>query len=172
MSWKYGSKSITISHRRDTLLGYRWPEKIKEVPLLQKVEKNTCTFKDGSTVAVDAIILSTGYLHYFPFMAKELRLYSANRVAPASLYKGLVWVDNPKLFYLGMQDQWYTINMFDAQAWYVRDVIMGRIDVPDRDARVADVEDRVAREDAIRGDDDSIHYQGDCVGTGRRDRLS
>ena len=32
-------------------------------------------------------------------------------------YKGVVWVHNPKLFYLGMQDQWFTFNMFDAQAW-------------------------------------------------------
>jgi len=40
--------------------------------------------------------------------------------------------------------------MFDAQAWYVRDVIMGRIDVPEPDARLADVKDRVAREDFAR----------------------
>jgi len=74
--WKYGSKSVTISHYKD-LLGYKSPDTIKEVPLLQKVEKNTCIFKDGSTVDVDAIILCTGYLHYFPFMAKELKMSPA-----------------------------------------------------------------------------------------------
>merc|ERR1712226_1773050 len=39
---------------------------------------------------------------------------------------------NPKndhMFLLSMQDQFYTYNMFAAQAWYVRDVIMGKIDV-------------------------------------------
>ena len=160
--WKYGCRSVTVSHRTAPM-GFDWPDNWKEVPLLQKVEGNTCTFKDGSTADVDAIILCTGYLHYFPFMAPELRLRSANRLATADLYKGVAWVDNPKLFYLGMQDQWYTFNMFDAQAWYARDVIMGRIQVPDREARAADVAERVAREDALEDDYAAIRYQGDYV---------
>ncbi len=160
--WKYGCKSVTVSHRT-AAMGYDWPDNWKEVPLLQKVVGNTCTFKDGSTADVDAIILCTGYLHYFPFMAAELRLRTANRLAAADLYKGVVWVNNPKLFYLGMQDQWYTFNMFDAQAWYVRDVIMGRIQVPDREARAADVVDREATEDALEDDYGAIRYQGDYV---------
>ena len=32
--------------------------------------------------------------------------------------------------YLGMQDQFYTFSMFDAQAWYARDYILGRIKLP------------------------------------------
>ena len=160
--WKYGCKSVTVSHRT-AAMGYDWPDNWKEVPLLQKVVGNTCTFKDGSTAVVDAIILCTGYLHYFPFMAPELRLRTANRLAAADLYKGVVWINNPKLFYLGMQDQWYTFNMFDAQAWYVRDIIMGRIQVPDRAAMAADVADREAREDALEDDYGAIRYQGDYV---------
>ena len=160
--WKYGCKSVTASHRTAPM-GYDWPDNWKEVPLLQRVAGNTCTFKDGSTADVDAIILCTGYLHHFPFMAPELCLKTANRLATADLYKGVVWVDNPKLFYLGMQDQWYTFNMFDAQAWYVRDIVLGRIAVPDRAARAADVADREAREDAIEDDYGAIRYQGDYV---------
>lgn len=160
--WKYGCKSVTVSHRTAPM-GYKWPDNWKEVPLLQKVEKNTCTFKDGSTADVDAIILCTGYLHHFPFMEESLKLRTANRLASADLYKGVVWVDNPKLFYLGMQDQWFTFNMFDAQAWYVRDIILGRIDVPDHDARAADVVDRVKREDAGEDDYAAIQYQGDYI---------
>ncbi|MEM8687794.1 MAG: NAD(P)/FAD-dependent oxidoreductase [Pseudomonadota bacterium] len=161
--WKYGCKSVTVSHRTAPM-GYNWPDNWKEVPLLTKVEKNTCTFKDGSTADVDAIILCTGYLHHFPFMEESLKLRTANRLASADLYKGLVFVDNPKLFYLGMQDQWYTFNMFDAQAWYARDVMMGKIDMPDRAARAKDVEDRVAAEDAIEDDYGCIEYQGAYTG--------
>jgi trimethylamine monooxygenase len=157
--WKYGCKSVTVSHRTAPM-GYKWPDNWQEVPLLTKVEKNTATFKDGTTREVDAIILCTGYLHHFPFMAEGLKLRTANRLAAADLYKGVVWVDNPQLFYLGMQDQWYTFNMFDAQAWYVRDIILGRIDVPDRDARAQDVVDRVAAEDALEDDYACIRYQG------------
>ena len=160
--WKYGCKSVTVSHRT-AAMGYDWPDNWREVPLLQKVEGNSCTFKDGSTADVDAIILCTGYLHHFPFMAPELCLKTANRLATANLYKGVVWVENPKLFYLGMQDQWYTFSMFDAQAWYVRDIVLGRIGVPDREARAADVAEREAKEDAIEDDYGAIRYQGDYV---------
>ena len=160
--WKYGCKSVTVSHRTAPM-GYKWPDNWKEVPLLQRVEKNTCTFKDGSTADVDAIILCTGYLHHFPFMEESLKLRTANRLATAMLYKGVVFNANPSLFYVGMQDQWFTFNMFDAQAWYVRDIIMGKIAVPDLAAREADVVDRVAREDAGEDDYDAIRYQGDYV---------
>ncbi|MGI9389844.1 MAG: NAD(P)/FAD-dependent oxidoreductase, partial [Boseongicola sp.] len=161
--WKYGCKSVTVSHRTAPM-GYKWPDNWEEVPLLQKVEGNTCTFKDGTQRDVDAIILCTGYKHHFPFMPDDLRLVTENRLATANLYKGVVWVDNPKLFYLGMQDQWYTFNMFDAQAWYVRDVIMGKIEIlTSRDELMADVNDRIAREDAGEDDYDAIRYQGDYV---------
>ncbi len=158
--WKYGCKSVTVSHRTAPM-GFNWPDNWNEVPLLQKVEGKTATFKDGSTKDVDAIILCTGYLHHFPFMADDLKLRTANRLATADLYKGVAYVSNPKLFYLGMQDQWYTFNMFDAQAWWARDVMLGRIALPDKAAMLADVEDRVAREDAGEDDYDAIRYQGD-----------
>ena len=160
--WKYGCKSITVSHRTAPM-GYKWPDNWKEVPLLQKVEGNTATFKDGSTADIDAIILCTGYLHHFPFLPDDLRLKTANRLAAADLYKGVVWVNNPKLFYLGMQDQWYTFNMFDAQAWYVRDIIAGKLTVPDRDTMQADVKAREDAEDALEDDYACIRYQGDYV---------
>ena len=160
--WKYGCKSVTVSHRTAPM-GYDWPDTWKEVPLLERVEKKTAHFKDGTSKEVDAILLCTGYLHHFPFMEDQLKLRTANRLATADLYKGIVWVPNPKLFYLGMQDQWYTFNMFDAQAWYARDVMMGRIGVPEKDERAADVTARVEAEDAIEDDYGAIRYQGDYV---------
>ncbi|PBC00518.1 NAD(P)/FAD-dependent oxidoreductase [Mesorhizobium sp. WSM3860] len=158
--WKYGCKSVTVSHRTEAM-GFKWPANWKEVPLLTKVEGNVATFKDGSTATVNAIILCTGYKHHFPFMSDDLRLRTANRLATADLYKGVVYVHNPALFYLGMQDQWYTFNMFDAQAWWVRDVILGRIKLPaSKNEMVADVEKRVAAEDAGEDSYDAIRYQG------------
>ncbi len=160
--WKYGCKSVTVSHRTAPM-GYNWPDNWKEVPLLQKVEKNTAYFKDGTTAEVDAIILCTGYMHHFPFMAHNLRLQTANRLASADLYKGVVWAHNPKVHYLGMQDQWYTFNMFDAQAWYARDVMLGKISTPSTADMLADVNARVAAEDALEDDYGCIKYQGDYV---------
>lgn len=161
--WKYGCNSVTVSHRTAPM-GFKWPENWKEVPLLTGVNGNTATFKDGSTARVDAIILCTGYKHHFPFLPDDLRLRTANRLATADLYKGVAYVHNPALFYLGMQDQWYTFNMFDAQAWWVRDVILGRIVMPQSKAElVADVDQRIAAEDAGKDGYDAIRYQGNYV---------
>lgn len=158
--WKYGAKSITVAHRTAPM-GFDWPDNWAEVPALIKVDGNTAHFKDGTTKDVQAIILCTGYKHHFPFLPDDLRLKTANRLASADLYKGVVWNKNPKMFYLGMQDQWFTFNMFDAQAWWVRDCIMGRIELPDAAAMAADVEARVAAEDALEDDYGCIWYQGD-----------
>ncbi len=161
--WKYGCKSVTVAHRTAPM-GFNWPDNWKEVPLLTKVEGNTAHFKDGSTCHADAIILCTGYKHHFPFLPDDLRLKTKNRLATADLYKGVVWARNPKLFYLGMQDQWYTFNMFDAQAWYARDVILGRLSVPASQAeRLADVAAREAAEDAITDPYGPIRFQGAYV---------
>ena len=158
--WKYGAKSITVSYRTAPM-GYDWPSNWKEVPLLEKVEGNTATFKDGSQKDVDAIILCTGYLHSFPFMDEELELKTNNRLYPISLYNGVVWEDNPALMYLGMQDQWYTFNMFDAQAWYVRDVIMGDIRVPSKEEMHEDIARWRAMEDELEDDYAAIEFQGE-----------
>ena len=160
--WKYGAKSITVSHRT-AAMGYDWPDNWAEVPLLTRMDGKTAYFKDGSSREVDAVILCTGYLHHFPFMSDDLKLRTANRLATADLYKGVAYAPNPALFYIGMQDQWFTFNMFDAQAWWARDVIMGKIALPDRAAMDADIADREAREDAGETDYDAIWYQGDYV---------
>ncbi|MYD75377.1 MAG: NAD(P)/FAD-dependent oxidoreductase [Gammaproteobacteria bacterium] len=157
--WKYGCRSVTVSHRTAPM-GYKWPDNWKEVPLLKKVEKNTATFIDGSTADVQAIILCTGYLHHFPFMDETLRLKTNNRLYPVDLYNGVVWTANSRLMYLGMQDQWYTFNMFDAQAWYARDLIMGRLGLPSRKEMDEDIDKWRADEDNIADDYGAIEYQG------------
>ena len=157
--WKYGAKSITVAHRTAPM-GFDWPENWKEVPKLKWVEGCTAHFIDGTSKDVDAIILCTGYKHHFPFLPDDLRLKTANRLATADLYKGVVWNKNSDMFYLGMQDQWYTFNMFDAQAWWVRDCIMDKISLPTSAEMVQDVVDRVAAEDAIADDCGAVEYQG------------
>jgi trimethylamine monooxygenase len=157
--WKYGAKSITVSYRTAPM-GHKWPDNWEELPLLEKVEGNTVTFKDGSKRDVDAIILCTGYNHHFPFIAEELRLKTNNRLYPINLYKGVVWEHNPKMMYLGMQDQWFTFNMFDAQAWYARDVIMGRIEMPSQLEMHADIDRNRAEEDTGKDDYAAIKFQG------------
>ena len=161
--YKYGAKSITTCYRTAPM-GYKWPENWEEKPLLQKVEGDTAFFGDGTSKHIDAIILCTGYIHHFPFLPESLRLKTDNRLWPMGLYKGVVWEKNPKLFYLGMQDQWYTFNMFDAQAWYVRDIILDRIQIPDTQQEMFEnsLEWR-ERETTLETPEEMFTFQGDYI---------
>ena len=157
--WKYGAKTITVAYRTAPM-GYAWPDNWKEVPALDRMEGRTAHFIDDTSKDIDAIILCTGYKHHFPFLPDDLRLKTANRLTAADLYKGVVWNKNPEMFYLGMQDQWYTFNMFDAQAWWVRDCIMDRIPLPNASVMAQDVATRTAEEDALEDDYSCIITQG------------
>lgn len=159
---KFGAKSITASYRTHPM-NFHWPGNWETRPLLNKVEDKTVHFCDGSTKVVDAIILCTGYLHHFPFMQDDIRLVTTNRMWTPGLYQGIALESNPRVMYLGMQDQYYTFTMFDAQAWWVRDRILKRIKLPsaiDMSKHSAKWE---ARESTLKTDEDMIWFQGDYV---------
>jgi trimethylamine monooxygenase len=156
--YKYGAKEIIFSYRTKPM-GFAFPEAFSEVPLLLKVEGKTAYFKDGTSKEVDAIIICTGYQHHFPFLPDELRLKTNNRLWPLGLYKGVVWEKNPRLLYLGMQDQYYTFNMFDAQAWFARDVMLGKVNLPTLEEMQADSQAYREKEESTTSAAEDIDFQ-------------
>jgi len=169
--WKYGAKSVRISHRTKPIGYTTWPKEILEVPLLTNVDKNTCTFADGSDCQADAILLCTGYLHHFPFLSNELRLnphnnplQPSNKIWLQNMYQGICWMPNPKLIHVGPHTGFFTMGLFDAQAWLARDIIMGRFALPDA-AGMAQ-HDRMMCEKARRLEDvsaDTMKYNEACI---------
>ena len=160
--YKYGAKQI-YSCYRSKAMGFKWPKNWSEKPQLLRVDENTAYFGDGTSAKIDAIILCTGYLHHFPFIEDGLRLRTHNCLYPLGLYQGVVWEKNPRLFYLGMQDQWYTFNMFDAQAWFVRDVILGKIALPSIDEMQSHTQTLHEKEQRLMSDEQSARFQGDYI---------
>jgi len=134
--YKFGCKHVYLSWRTSPMQ-FHWPDgKFTTVGLLQKIVtengRSACYFKgvEEPIYDIDSIIMCTGYHHNFPYMSKSLRLKATNRLWIDSLYKGIFWNGNPNLTYMGMHDQWYTFNMFDAQAWLIRDFILGKYQQP------------------------------------------
>lgn len=160
--YKYGTKSVTISYRTQPL-GYEWPKGISEKPLVTHFEDDKAYFSDGTSQKFDAVIMCTGYLFHFPFLPDELRLQTHNCLYPANLYKGIFWQPNPQLIYLGMQDQYFTFNMFDAQAWYARDVILGKIELPSLEERQKDEEMWLERHVKLTDADSEIDFQASYI---------
>ncbi|WP_024368451.1 NAD(P)-binding domain-containing protein [Arthrobacter sp. TB 26] len=159
---KMGAKSVTFSYR-SAPMGFDWPETATERPLVTRFEGSTAHFSDGSTGDFDAVVLCTGYQHKYPFLPSGLSLKSRNVLYPDRLYKGVVWQDNPNLFYLGAQDQYYTFNMFDAQAWFARDVMLGRIELPAAAEQAADVAVWLERQAALADHDAEADFQTDYL---------
>lgn len=159
---KYGAKTVTLSYRSNPM-GFSWPEGVEELPLLSRVDGKTAHFKDGSSREIDAMILCTGYRHHFPYVEDNLKLTTANRLYPDRLYKGVFWQDNPKLMYIGMQDQYYTFTMFDAEAWLARDYVIGRLELPEAAERQKDIDAWRKREENLGDPIEDINFQADHV---------
>jgi trimethylamine monooxygenase len=129
-------------------MGFKWPDNVSERPLLVKVDGNMVHFKDRSTAEVDAIILCTGYLYSYPFLKDaSLRLKTANVMYPDGLYKNTLWIKggNKKLMYIAAQDQYYTYTLFDVQAKWCVNYIMGEITLPSQAAMEEDVKKWMCR---------------------------
>ena len=60
-----------------------------------------------------------------------------------------------------MQDQYYTFSMFDAQAWYAREIILGRIELPSANEMAADAKNWQDREEALEDPIQDIDFQTD-----------
>lgn len=161
-AFKMGARSVTASYR-SAPMGYDWPQGFEERPCVERFEGHTVHFADGTAKHIDAVILCTGYLHKYPFLPDELALASPNNVYPDGLYRGVVWQDNPRLAYLGAQDQWFTFNMFDAQAWYVRDLILGRAELPSETERSASIAEWRERFEKLSSDAEEVRFQADYV---------
>jgi trimethylamine monooxygenase len=159
---KHGAQSVTLSYRSNPI-GVEWPDGIKEVPLLTHFEGDTAHFNNGHKEQFDAVIMCTGYQHKFPFLPDELRLKTKNNLYPDNLYKGIFFNDLPQLMYLGMQDQYYTFNMFDTQAWVARDFMMNRYEIPSKEERRKDIDLWLEKNNNLQSSFDHVDFQTDYI---------
>ncbi len=164
---KFGAARVTISYRTAPM-AFRWPEGIEERPLVERIEGKRCHFRDGTHCDVDAVILCTGYRHHFPFMPDNLKLECRNLIHPPDLYRGVQWRGKNdsaagRLFYLGMQNQFYTFSMFMLQGMWTAHVIKGLLAQPSREEWEADLARAEERNAALADCYDEIDSQSGYV---------
>ena len=159
---KYGAKDVAISYRKQPM-GFKWPDNIKEYPVLSRVDGSTVHFSDGQTYEADAIIFCTGYQYYFPFLPRHLRFESPNMFYPKGLYKGTILNENPNIMFMSMQAQAFTYTMFDVEAFYLRDYILGKTELPKKSERDVDIQKWYKQCMANASVNDCIEFQRDFV---------
>lgn len=158
MAWKNGAAEVVISMRDPSTWSYTWPAHISSKCLLTEVAGDTISFQDGSQADFDTIVMATGYQHSQPFMEKSIRLVTPNLPYPSGLYKCIFWQANPQLMYLGMPNQAYTLPMFDAQAYYAKEVVLGKIALPSLEVRQADIDAWKVKESEIAGPNGFVNF--------------
>ncbi|MCS3557076.1 MULTISPECIES: NAD(P)-binding domain-containing protein [unclassified Sphingobacterium] len=160
--YKHGSKSVTIAYRTSPI-GCNWPDGIKEKAKLSHFEDSIAYFEDGSQEEFDAVILCTGYQHKFPFLPDNMRLKTNNCLYPDDLFKGVIFNHNERLIFLGMQDQYYTFNMFDTQAWFARDYMLGKIPLPPKKERIKEIKKWMDDEALTKTGEDHVDFQTNYI---------
>lgn len=140
--FKFKARSIVISYRSYPM-DFIWPDNIRQVPLLQRMVGKRAYFKDGSNEEVDAIIFCTGYRHDFSFMDESLRLQCPDACFYPPLYKGIFWIKQPRLIYLGMQS--ISLLRLDVQAILAHYFILGCVTLPSVPEMESDVHKWCAR---------------------------
>ena len=112
---------------------------------------------------VDYIIQCTGYLLNYPFMDQKIRLESKSQIVPDMLYKCLTLIDNNQCFYLGMQAMPFTYLMTDIQSFYICDIILGHITLPDKSSQQGWLASWKERQTTFKGFIDAACAQADYM---------
>ena len=144
--YKHKAKSVTIAYR-GSRLNNKWDKEgvITEIPQLTKIEGRTCYFKDDHVQEnVDEIIMATGYKHNYSIFEERMRPNVVYNEWCLDMYMGIMkpWKFSDKLFFLGAQQNYYTLPSFSLQAWYSKDVIFGRIKVPTQEEQFVWIESK------------------------------
>lgn len=160
--YKYGANSVSCSVRSKGM-DFKWPDEIKIYPLIDAIDGNKVTFIDKRSVIVDSIIFCTGYKLSYSFLPDELQIKGKNPLYPKGLYKNCVWIDNPKLIYMGMQDHYYAYNMFDVFATFVADYITGKYELPSKKKMIENANYWTDREQKLTNDHEEIDFQTDYI---------
>uniref|UniRef100_A0A7M5WKG2 Flavin-containing monooxygenase n=2 Tax=Clytia hemisphaerica TaxID=252671 RepID=A0A7M5WKG2_9CNID len=131
-----------LSYHKDApSIVYPESPKVHNIPCLLKVSGKTCYFKDGNSFEFDMIIFATGYQINFPFLEPDLKLTAKKQsLIYNDLYKGVFLQSEPDLLFIGILIPSFSFGLYDAQAWLIKEFLLGRFDIPNRAQRQQEID--------------------------------
>lgn len=127
-----------------------WPTKLPDsMSQRSGIEKITgareLRLTDGSVLKdVDVLLFCTGYNYAFPFLDSSCRPKVENRVV-SPLYKHMIHIDFPRLCFIGIPVQICPFPQFDLQVQFFFKSLAGQMQLPSREAMLADTEEERTR---------------------------
>ena len=124
-------------------MGAEFPEKVKPVTPLKQLEEHSVIVENGEEYNIDSILLCTGYKYSFPFLPERYQPMTSEDEQfqrLSRLYKMTVHVDDPTLLFVGMTKYAANFHFYHLQSQFAAAVVLGKCSLPDKPAKVADVE--------------------------------
>ncbi|XP_015183551.1 PREDICTED: flavin-containing monooxygenase FMO GS-OX4-like [Polistes dominula] len=133
------AEQIYLSHNLPKPIESKLAKIVTQKPGIQSIQGNTFTFLDGTTAKIDMFIYCTGYKFTYPFMSSKVELRTDdNHVEP--IYKHLVHITMPNLFFMGIPSLVIPFPMFHIQAQYIVGILEGRVKLPSSKEMLEDFE--------------------------------
>ena len=151
---------VWLAHGDLTKLGFKHPTELTHVTSnatvvtdiayrriavkqgIDRIDGKTIHFVDGTAEEFDTLIAATGYRIDLPFIATDILRTEDNRL---DLYLRMVPPERPGLFFMGFFNTDTALNMvFEHQARFVREILLGNARVPDPITMRQAITDRAA----------------------------
>jgi hypothetical protein len=127
------------------LLGRLGHGAIKVKPNIERLDRDSVVFSDGTREQIDVIVYCTGYKITFPFLEPEIFNAADNKV---DLYRRVVPANQPGLYFIGLiQPLGAIMPLAEVQCDWVAELIDGEGALPDR----LEMEREIALEQAKMG---------------------
>ncbi|XP_045198847.2 uncharacterized protein LOC123553170 [Mercenaria mercenaria] len=165
---KYGGERVLLSYKNiPKSYTCKLPDGIEERPMMERFDSQRAYFIDQSCADIDAVILTTGYKNYFPFLEGRFRICEETHLYPEGLYKAALYFQagNNRLFYVGVQEPLVTFHKIEVIANWTVKFIMGQLkDEPKSQAEMeADADCWRKKVNAITCLSDVAHVEMDLI---------
>ncbi|KAF5271110.1 hypothetical protein FQA39_LY08248 [Lamprigera yunnana] len=137
---KHVTKKLFISHWSSVVVNI---DNVTIKPSVAQFYKNGVIFADGTKEDFDIVMYCTGYEYKFPFLSKECGIsVQDNWVHP--LYKHVINIDHPTMFFIGIPFIASAFLVCDLQAQFAVAVIDEKFKVPSKSEMMKELNDYVA----------------------------
>ncbi|XP_022081178.1 flavin-containing monooxygenase FMO GS-OX-like 2 isoform X2 [Acanthaster planci] len=119
---------IYLSHHKQEITSML-PSNLQQVPDIASIDNGSIVFTDGQRAEADALILCTGYLYNFPFLAAECGVV-VDRMRISPLYKHVLHTGFPSLSFMGMVWSINPFQLFSCQVRFAMAALDGTMTLP------------------------------------------
>ena len=127
---------VYICHRKPRMIT-PLPSNVEEKFGIASLTETGCITEDGTQTEIDVLMLCTGYKYEFPFLSSPCAVSTKDeRVMP--LYKHVVHIEWPTLFFVGIPKAICPFPLFDCQVQFALGTKDGRMELPSKEEMYMD----------------------------------